>query len=160
MDFEKEYSIKEYAKLKGISTQAVYKQLSKSLKPYVIERDGKKYISGQAFNQVEQPVGNHSTAFNQPVESEIIQLLRAQLEEKDKQISTLFNQVEQITNQLKTTEETATRLITLLENTQKIEAGRLLVEAKSEKENNEQKDDNEVIEVKKKTGIFSRIFHK
>ena len=74
MDFEKEYSIKEYAKLKGISTQAVYKQLSKSLKPYVTERDGKKYISGQAFNQVEQPVGNRSTDFNQPVESEIIHI--------------------------------------------------------------------------------------
>lgn len=181
MDFEKIFTIKEFAELRGVSQQAIYKQLSGKLSPFVVVRDGQKYISGDFFRQASaQPehstnstedstkFNNHSTEVEQPVERdentenyrEMLDILREQLREKDNQISTLFNQVQQLTNQLKTKDEMASRLTTLLENSQKIEAGRLLVEATSKEENNEPKGVNEAIDTKKKKGIFSRIFHK
>lgn len=177
MDFEKEYTIKEFAELRGVSQQAIYKQLSGKLSPFVVVRDGQKYISGEFFRQ-ETPTtehstnstkfNNHSTEVEQPVERdtngenyrEMLDILREQLREKDNQISTLHNQVEQLFNQLKEKDEHAERLIDLLENAQKIEMGRLMIEAKSEEETTEPQTAIEPEEPKKKPGIFSRIFHR
>lgn len=170
MDFEKEYTIKEFAKLRKVSQQAIYKQLDGKLKPFLVVRDGQKYISGDFFQQ-ETPTtedstkfNNHSTEVEQPVERdtngenyrEMLDILREQLREKDNQISTLHNQVEQLFNQIKEKDEHAERLTKLLENAQKIEMGRLLMEAKSEEESTieAEKEPQE----KKKPGIFSRIF--
>lgn len=181
MDFEKEYTIKEFAELRGVSQQAIYKQLSGKLLPFVVVRDGQKYISGEFFRQ-ETPTtehstnstedstkfNNHSTEVEQPVERdtdgenyrEMLDILREQLREKDNQISTLHNQVEQLFNQLKEKDEHAERLTKLLENAQKIEMGRLLMEAKSEEETAEPQTDIKPEEPKKRPGIFTRIFNR
>lgn len=175
MDFEKEYTIKEFAELRGVSQQAIYKQLDGKLKPFLVVRNGQKYISGECLRQLlpqtegstSQPrFNNHSTEVQQQVEMvenyrEMLEVLREQLREKDKQISTLQ---EQLNNQLLELEkknsfiqEQADRMATLFENSQKIEAGKMLLEqAKSEEESTieAEKEPQE----KKKPGIFSRIF--
>ena len=174
MDFEKEYTIKEFAELRGVSQQAIYKQLSGKLSPFVVVRDGQKYISGEFFRQ-ETPTTEHSTnstedstEVEQPVERdtdgenyrEMLDILREQLREKDNQISTLHTQVAQLFNQLKEKDEHAERLTKLLENAQKIEMGRLLMEAKSEEETAEPQTAIEPEEPKKRPGIFARIFNR
>lgn len=188
--FEKEYTIKEFAELRGVSQQAIYKQLSGKLFPFVVVRGGQKYISGEFFRQetltAEQStnstndstkLNNHSTEVEQPVERdenaenyrEILDILREQLREKDNQISTLHKQVEQLFNQLETKDEMNNKLIALLENTQKIEAGRQALEAQSlvaanpvaveaVSENTVEADPDADTRTEGKRGIFSRLF--
>ena len=45
------YTIKEFANKRNVSPQAIYKQLSTSLKPYVVEIDGQKYIKSKYFDE-------------------------------------------------------------------------------------------------------------
>lgn len=97
----KEYiTISEYAEIKGISKQAVYKQLNNKLKPFLIMVESKKClkievlneVEKQSLNQVKQPVEQQ---FNNPIQP----VLMAELEEKNKIIESLLRQVESLTEQ-------------------------------------------------------------
>ena len=110
---EREYiSVSEYAGIKGISKQAVYKQLNNKLKPFLIVIDSKKYISIKALNEVEQQQINQvEQPIKQPFNNQIQPILTAQLEEKDKLIDSLLRQIE-------TLQEQNSKLTDLLHNSQ------------------------------------------
>lgn len=46
-------TIKEYADIKGVSVQSVYKRVKAGLKDYCVEIDGKKYIRAEVLEQPE-----------------------------------------------------------------------------------------------------------
>jgi valyl-tRNA synthetase len=127
-------SISDYAALKGISKQAVYKQLNNKLKDFLIVVDGKKYILLAAFgeptetklnNQVEQP----STKVEQPLNNQVEFLFEKQLAEKDTTIQSLLRQLESL-------QEQNHRLTELLQNSQVLLAAekKLYIEEEKGKE--------------------------
>lgn len=94
-------TVSEYAKLEGISVQAVYKRLNGSLKPFLIIKDGRKLIKSECLTST------HSTTFkpefktDSTLDSTIVDVLRAQLEAKDRQIEQLTNALDNVTASLK-----------------------------------------------------------
>lgn len=105
-------SVSQYAEIKGISKQAVYKQLNGKLKEFLIVVDNQKFIDLNALNEVEKERLNN---IEQPVEQQLnnsFQLFfEKQIEEKDKQIESLLNQIDQLQDQ-------NTKLTDLLKNSQ------------------------------------------
>lgn len=100
MSENKYITVSEYAAANGISKQAVYKQLKRNLKPFLIVIDGKKYIDIAALTEESTPIQPnstteqpHSTA-KQPENNQFQLLLEEQLKEKDKTIERLLNQIE------------------------------------------------------------------
>ena len=116
MENEKQYiTVAEYAEIKGISKQAVYKQLYNKLKDYVEIVESKKRLKISILEENIQP---HSTKVEQPiqpisteVEQPIQPFLEAQIKEKDKTIDSLLRQIEALQDQ-------NTRLTELLHNSQ------------------------------------------
>ena len=79
---EKEYlSVKEFARMAGVTEQAVYKQLSNKLKPYVKETEEKKMLDKAALELF---------AINlTPVEQRLFNQLEMELEKKEALIQSL-----------------------------------------------------------------------
>jgi DNA-binding transcriptional regulator GbsR (MarR family) len=101
----KEYlTVAEYAEIKGISKQAVYKQLNNKLNNYVETVEGKKCLKISILEEGIQP---NSTKVEQPIQP----FLEAQIKEKDKTIDSLLRQIEAL-------QEQNTRLTELLHNSQ------------------------------------------
>ena len=96
---EKQYlSISEFAEIKGITPQAVYKQLNNKLKDFLIEVESKKYIKIEALSESElkkvdklfdNDFNNNSQEFNNHFQP----FFEKQIEEKDKQIESLFEMI-------------------------------------------------------------------
>ena len=112
----KEYlTVAEYAEIKGISKQAVYKQLNNKLNNYVETVEGKKCLKISILEEniqpystkVEQPIQPVSTEVEQPIQP----VWEAQLKEKDKTIDSLLRQIEALQKQ-------NDRLTDLLQNSQ------------------------------------------
>ena len=112
----KEYlNVAEYAEIKGISKQAVYKQLNNKLNNYVETVEGKKCLKISILEEniqpsstkVEQPIQPVSTEVEQPIQP----FWEAQIKEKDKTIDSLLRQIEAL-------QEQNTRLTELLHNSQ------------------------------------------
>lgn len=93
-------TIKEFAEAAGVSSQAVYQRLSKSLQPYVVELNGKKHLKREAlelFDGAEQQPGKKDVDKDTiNLDKELIKTLQAtisilqgQLETKDEQIAEL-----------------------------------------------------------------------
>lgn len=101
MMIEKEYiTVSEYAEIKGISQQAVYKQLKNKLKPFLIMVENKKCLKIEVLNQVEkQNLNQVKQPKEQPFNNQIQPVLMAELEEKNKIIESLLRQVESLTEQ-------------------------------------------------------------
>lgn len=92
-------SVAEFADRAGCSKQAVYQQLNKKLKPYVKVIDGKKTINSKALREVygkEIQPENQSVVkeVDQELNKELIDLLKTQIEEKDRQIEDLHRLLE------------------------------------------------------------------
>lgn len=139
-------AVKDYATAKGISIQAVYKQMKKKLKPYVIYIEGKKYLKIEALNhsteelneystnstelnQNSTVLNEHSTELNQPFQPELNTikpdfqpLLESQIAEKDKQIESLLRQIEELQSQNKKLTEQHDEFIKLISQSQYITA--------------------------------------
>ena len=148
---EQEYiTISQYAKIKGISTQAVYKQLQKSLQPFVVMVANKKHLDlsvlsdteRESLREIDNPCNQPIDNQNQPIDNHLqpllekqIELLQNQLAEKDKQIESLLQQISGL-------QEQNSNLTELLRNSQVL----LLTEQKKyiEQENPQ----------KEKKGIF------
>ena len=90
---KKYLAVSEFAKLAGVSKQAIYQRLNTSLKDFVKVEQGKKVIDSAAlslfspdytYQEDETPAQTDST-----IEQELVQLLKAQLEAKDSQIAEL-----------------------------------------------------------------------
>ena len=100
-------TVAEYAKIKGVSVQSVYKQLNNRLKPYLIIVDNKKCLKSTVLEElkndnstaVKQQFNNHSTeVLNQSLIETLqknIEILQNQLEVKDEQIKQLNERLEQ-----------------------------------------------------------------
>lgn len=94
------YTVSEFAKLCGISKQAVYKRLNNSLKEFVKVENGQKLIAAAAFSlfkgqEVEQQVKQQVDDVEQ---QGLMSFLQKQIEEKDKQIEALQNQIVSLNN--------------------------------------------------------------
>jgi hypothetical protein len=137
-------SVSQYAEIKGISKQAVYKQLNGKLKEFLIVVDNQKFIDLNALNEVEKERLNN---IEQPVEQQLnnsFQLFfEKQIEEKDKQIESLLNQIDQLQNQ-------NTKLTDLLKNSQVLLAVEKKVMLEEPTENQKEK----------KKSLFSRLKRK
>ena len=142
-------SVSDYAKLRGVSVAAVYKRLGGSLKQYVKEIDGKKFLSvdvlaAEGIKPVEkgfqpgikpQEAGEHpgeespgtpaSQDTTQPAILEALEALTRQLSEKDKQISRLQEEAAELRQEAaakdKFIQEQASRLTLLLEQSQELQ---------------------------------------
>ena len=195
-------TIAEYCDYIGISKQAVYSKLNKSLKPYVVEIDRKKYIDSVIFteyhNQEKDPTEEvkdsqgystptvkdsqgYSMEFNpnsqgqsreevkdsqynstptvkdsQGYSMELLKFLQDQIAEKDKQISLLQKQTEDLqqSNREKDTHilEQANKITILLEQSQELQRNSQYLLATTNK--NEQAN----IEKAEKKGFFKRLF--
>ncbi len=143
-------SVAEYAKIKGISKQAVYKQLNNKLKRFSIKVDGKTCLKIEALtdiekeqlNEIEQPI-------EQPIDNQIQPFLQEQIAEKDKTIQSLLRQIESL-------QEQNANLTNLLQNSQMILAAEKqlqLTEAAS-KEQEREAESQEQEKKKDKKGFF------
>lgn len=86
------YTVAEFAKIAGVSKQAVYSRLDKGLKQFVQEVDGQKMLKKEALQlydkqEVEQSNSNNLSTLD--LLNKTIESLQRQLEEKDKQIERL-----------------------------------------------------------------------
>lgn len=176
MSGKQEYiSIAEYATLKGISKQAVYKSLTTKLKEYVEVVEGRKMLRAEALQPLHQPHSTqHLNNVKQPkvetVENgkdDLISFLKEQIKEKDKQIEKLQESAEEKDKYIR---EQGARLTDLIEQSNLLQQNnqmllKMLSGTTEDKEviivpeEQEDKIDNEAgkkEEVKK--GLFSRIF--
>ena len=184
------YTIKEYAELKGVSVQSVYKKLNGTFKPYVEVVEGRKVLKREVLEKtfstkpstlnlnVEQPFSTEGLTSSEndsspctdkdspsaSTQAEIMRInkrnedliddLRAQLKEKDAQLSQLNEKVISLfeTNQR------------LMENNQQLQLNYqlLLGDGKIkqyEEVNVEGASAEEVVEEEpKRKGFFSRFF--
>jgi len=143
----KTISIAQYAKAKGITKQAVYKQLNGKLKEFLIVSENGKRLSVKALteeelarlNEVEQPV-------EQLLNNQIQPILTAQIEEKDRLIHSLLEQITALQEQNGRLTEQNGKLADLLQGNQI-----LLAQEKKEKLLLEE----EATTRKEKRGFFS-----
>lgn len=151
METNKGYiSVSDYAKLRGVSVAAVYKRLDGTLKKYVKEIDGKKFLSvdvlaAEGIKPVEngikpglntqeaqgtpgaeeQKAAPGSPGTTPPGILEALEALTRQLSEKDKQISRLQEEAAELRQEAaakdKFIQEQASRLTLLLEQSQELQ---------------------------------------
>ena len=109
-------TVSQYSEIKGITKQAVYKQLNKKLKPFLIVVDNQKYIDLAALSDEERERLNGDKQPNeqpaeQPTDNPLQPFFESQIEEKDKVIESLLRQIESL-------QEQNHRLTELLQNSQ------------------------------------------
>lgn len=109
---KKYYTVAEFAKKAGISKQAVYQSLDKKLNKYVKEVDGKKYIARDAFS-----------VFNSKLIDSTLEKILIQLEEKDRQIAILSEQVKFQDEEIKRRSEEILELTKAFREAQALHAG-------------------------------------
>ena len=109
---KKYYTVAEFAKKAGISKQAVYQSLDKKLNKYVKEVDGKKYIVRDAFS-----------VFNSKLIDSTLEKILIQLEEKDRQIAILSEQVKFQDEEIKRRSEEILELTKAFREAQALHAG-------------------------------------
>lgn len=146
---EKEYlSIKEFATAVGISQQAVYKQLNNKLKEYLKVVDGKKMLNIKALElyKTNDDSTKNSTSCTTD-EQQLINWLKEEIKEKNKQIALLQAQIEKEQQLLNQEQQ-----LRMVEQQKYLE-----LQSKYEEQDN-QESVNVVEEEPKKKGFFSRLF--
>ena len=146
---EKEYlSIKEFATAVGISQQAVYKQLNNKLKEYLKVVDGKKMLDIKALElyKINDDSTKNSTSCTTD-EQQLINWLKEEIKEKNKQIALLQAQIEKEQQLLNQEQQ-----LRMVEQQKYLE-----LQSKYEEQDN-QEPVNVVEEEPKKKGFFSRLF--
>ncbi|MBR5951395.1 MAG: hypothetical protein IKZ87_08190 [Actinomycetaceae bacterium] len=98
---ERFYSVKEFAELTGLSTQAVYKRLATSLQPFSKKVGNRRMISEQALRLFSSKnVTNVFGGFLEGSDKETLMILREQLTAKDKQLAAKDRQIEELNKRL------------------------------------------------------------
>lgn len=101
MDQNEYLSIKEFADAVGVSKQAVYQRLRGTLKPYVSIKDGVKYLNIRALelyegdDAVKKLKKNNQEESNNVQVDSMVELLKRELDQKNKQIDELHKLLEQ-----------------------------------------------------------------
>lgn len=124
----KKVTVKEFAKMAGVSEQSVYKRLTTSLKPYLTMVDNRKMVDISALSEIYnkdimQPLNNfNSTRFNNletASESQIqTELLQKQIEDLRQDKERLYEELEIKNDQIKSLSETVANITRQLENSQ------------------------------------------
>jgi hypothetical protein len=145
-------SVKEFAKIAGVSTQRIYQMLDNNLQKFckLFGKSKKINIAAlQIFGKSLQ-VGSNCDSNNNPL---VIKALLEQIEKKDKQLANKDNQIFELQNILKSMQEQQPALTKSLANSQALHAGTI-------KEHiNSSKIDNKTKPPKKKNLLFW-IFNK
>lgn len=125
-------SIKEFSEKANVSIQSVYKRLRKENDPlheFIKIKDGKKVISIIAIDEIYkngydeyEEIDSEEIENTETEESEIIKLLKAQVEEQRKEIEFKNKQIEELNEQLKASSERETNYQTLLNQQQQLTA--------------------------------------
>ena len=146
MEKEKYISVSQYAEIKGISKQAVYKQLNNKLKPFFIMVENRKCLKIEVLNEVEkQKLNQVEQPIEQQLNNQIQPFFQTQLEEKDKIIQSLLRQVESL-------QEQNGKLTDIINNNQYLMAGQQKIYIEQGKPKEE--------EVQQKKGFFSFLKQK
>lgn len=101
MDCKEYLTIKEFADAAGVSKQAVYQRLTGTLKPYVSVKDGVKYLNIRALelykgdDAVKKLKKNNQEESNSVQVDSMVELLKRELDQKNKQIDELHKLLEQ-----------------------------------------------------------------
>lgn len=101
MDQNEYLSIKEFADAAGVSKQAVYQRLTGTLQPYVSIKDGVKYLNKRALelykgdDAVKKLKKNNQEESNSVQVDSMVELLKRELDQKNKQIDELHKLLEQ-----------------------------------------------------------------
>lgn len=101
MDRKEYLTIKEFADAAGVSKQAVYQRLTGTLKPYVSVKDGVKYLNIRALelykgdDAVKKLKKNNQEESNSVQVDSMVELLKRELDQKNKQIDELHKLLEQ-----------------------------------------------------------------
>lgn len=94
LDQNEYIGISEFAKRVKVSKQAIYQQLDKKLKPYLIVIDGKKRLNVKAISEVYDKQSEEiDKEVVQEENNKLIEILTQQLMEKDKQLTEKDNQI-------------------------------------------------------------------
>lgn len=102
MDNEQYLSVKEFAKRANVTVQAVYQRLDTTLKPFVKVIKGQKMLNIKALEElygvdVEQDIQQDFKENQQDIkgtEQQLIDMLKEQLAQKDKEIDRLYDLLE------------------------------------------------------------------
>lgn len=114
MENKKRYTVAEYAELKGVSTQAIYKQKNKKLKGRYITENGVSYVLADDTEPTNQPTNNQPD--NQPTNQNAQDLpQRGNAQEQPTTDNQPINQ-NQPTNNQEPTNQSLNRIIDILEN--------------------------------------------
>ena len=168
----KEYlTIAEYAKIKGISTTAVYKRLKTSLQPFTTVVNGKKCLLSTVLELDEagglEPFETKVETVVNPVAGAVdsaIQALQDQLKEKDRQIERLQEESAELrragAEKDKFIQEQSAKLSLLLEQSQELQRNNQILlgysQAKPKEEEPQAIEPPKEEEVKK--GFWRKIF--
>ena len=94
LDQNEYIGIADFAKRVKVSKQAIYQQLDKKLKPYLIVIDGKKKLNIKAMSEVyDKQREEIDKEVVQEENNKLIEVLTQQLMEKDKQLTEKDNQI-------------------------------------------------------------------
>lgn len=110
------FSVGEFAKKVGVSTQAIYKQLDNKLFPYLTTVDNRKMIKAEALSLFSTNQNNNQVGAASPLE--IQQDWQLILNEKDERIKELKERNEELKEQLEKQTKQNEHLIILLSQQQ------------------------------------------
>ena len=149
-------TIKEIYIELGVSPQAIYKKINKSMKdelsPHIQIIEGKQLIDEDGFNLIKK-------SMEQPVEQQVVNqlnddinsFLKEQINLKDKIIETKDKKIDELT---KTIVDLTERLAILFENSQQLQKNQQLLEAQNIIH------EESVPSEEKKQSFFKRLFKK
>ena len=145
-------TVSEYAKIKGVSVQSVYKQLNNRLKPFLIMVENKKCLKSTVLEELKN---DNSTAVKQPLNNFSTEVLNQSLiETLQKNIEILQNQLEVKDEQIKQLNERLEQALQTVSQSHYIAASAITEGNAADTEETPQT----VITEEKKKGIFERLF--
>lgn len=157
-------SIKEVAKIVGVSTQAIYQRLDKDLKSYLIIENGKKRLKTAVISEVfsqKNKATCKETSDN--FDKGIFDFFQAQLQEKDTQLKAKDIQLQEKDDQIKLLLQALHNSQTLLKENQdilKLTAGAEAITTTSETPDPEDIESKPIPESPKNHGFFAWLKNK
>lgn len=162
-------TVKEFAKLAGVSVQSVYKGLNNRLNPWVESVGNQKMLRYEALREiynieVEQPIKPElNNILNQQTDvltvlQKTIDTLQRQLEVKDRQIEKLETE---LTDERQHSRAQADKIAVLADQAQKLHLAQMKpaeISAGTDPAESEQRNENITVTVQKKESFISRLF--
>lgn len=156
---EEYITVAEYAKVRKVSTTAVYKRLETSLKPWYRVVDGKKLLLSSVIYEEKKPdyttvVNNRSNTSN-PDMTTVITMMQDEITRLQAQVDAQRATIQEKDAKLI---EFAEKFAELANQAQQLHAAQTLIEAKSTAAVEDTPAEEKPEEGKKKRGVFSWLF--